>query len=277
MPPPAYPSRRDAVRYQRELQDAVEAVRSNGWPDDNALAWPAGLDRTMLRGLSLPTGTRNCLLRAGVMTGTDGLTTRELLSTPGVGPTTVRNLLVGVDEFLGEYIERFEDRPEPADVLAMRLEKEVRRLTPAEAIAIEHRMLRRPPTKFHIAAAMSGIPSHRIVDGQTRARDKFAIAFGIELECIATALKAELGPDTTQSEVTRRIEAFLPGDSGDGGELVRRIFRQALVNAMGYEFTADTDAGEVNEDDALAAGAGWTCPTCGTHHLKVLGQGGLDN
>ena len=276
VPPPAYPSREEAERYRRDLHDAVDAVRSGGWPDDDTLAWPEGLDRTLLRGLPLATGARNSLLRAGVMTGANGLTIRELLSTPRVGPSTVRHLLLGGDEFLGEYTERFEDRPEPVDVLLMRLEKTVAKLTPAEAIATEHRLLRRPPTKYHIAAAMSGVASHRIVDGRATAREKFTIAFGTELERIAAALYAELGPGARQSEVHRRIEDLLPCDSGGREALAGRIFRRALINEMGYELKADTAADEVNEDVALA-GTGWTCPTCGTHHVKVPGHGTSDS
>ena len=262
------------MRYRRDLQAAVDAVRSGGWPDDHALAWPDGLDRTLLRGLPIASGARNTLLRAGVMIGANGLTTRELLGTPGVGPSTMRHLLVGVDEFLREYIERFDGRPRPVDVLVMRLEKAVARLTPAEAVATEHRLLRRPPTKYHIAAATSGIPSHRIVDGRATARDKLTIAFGTELESIAAALKVELGPDGAENEVGGRIEDLLPRNPSDTGALVRRILRQTLGNEMGCEFEADASAGEPNEHGARA-GAGWTCPTCGTHHVEVPRHGSL--
>ena len=111
-----YPSREEANRYRREIQEAVEAARKSEEPERNTPAWPPGLDRTILRGLPLPSHTRNCLLRARLMEGDNALTVAEMLRIPEVGPTTVRNLLVGIDEFLGEYIKTFGQVPGPADV-----------------------------------------------------------------------------------------------------------------------------------------------------------------
>ena len=57
------------------------------------------------------------------MDGDNRLTVAEILRIPKAGPTAVRNLLVGIDEFPGEYIEAFDEPPEPADVANMRLTK----------------------------------------------------------------------------------------------------------------------------------------------------------
>ena len=147
-----YPSREEAMHYRRELQEAVGAVRKDEEPERDALAWPAGLDRTLLRGVPLPTHTRNCLVRARLMEGDNRLTVAEMLRIPEVGPTTVRNLLVAIDEFLREYIETFEGHPGSAEVAAMRLQREVERLTQAGWTILEERMLKRPPTEYHTLA-----------------------------------------------------------------------------------------------------------------------------
>ena len=132
-----YPSREEAMQHRSELQEAVAAVRKGEEPERDALAWPAGLDRTLLRGLPLPTHTRHCLLRSGLMEGDNRFTVAEIGRTPGVGPTTVRNLLIGIDEFLREYGDTFDGRPGPVEVAAMRLQRVVERLTQAGWAIIE--------------------------------------------------------------------------------------------------------------------------------------------
>ena len=177
-----YPSREEAMRYRRALDEAVEAARTGEQAESGALAWPAGLDRTILRGLPLPSHTRNCLLRARLMKGDNRFTVAEMLRIRGLGPTTVRNLLVGVDELLGEYIETFDRVPGPADVAAMRLTKEVQRLTPMEAVIVDERVLQHPPTEFHTLAIRFAMAGSRIRSRQVNARDQFEIALGPELQ-----------------------------------------------------------------------------------------------
>ena len=170
-----YPSREEAMQYRNELQEAVGAARRGDEPKRDALAWPAGLDRTLLRGLPLPTHTRNCLVRARLMEGDNALTVAEMQRIPEVGPTTVRNLLIGIDEFLDAYVETFEGRPGPAEVAAMRLAKEVQALTPTAAVIVDERMLKRPPTEYHALAMRLDMPSaqirSRLVKGTTEIRD----------------------------------------------------------------------------------------------------------
>ena len=143
-----YPSREEARQYRQEVEEAVAAARSDEEPEKGVLAWPAGLDRTILRGLPLTAHTRNCLLRTQLMEGSNALTVAEMRRTRGVGPTTVRNLLIAVDEFLRNYIETFEGRPGPADVAAWRLKQVVERLTPTKWAIVEQRTLRHPPGRF---------------------------------------------------------------------------------------------------------------------------------
>ena len=208
------------------------AARKDEEPERNAPAWPAGLDRTILRGLPLPAHSRNCLLRAGLMEGDNPFTVAEMLRIPGLGPTTIRNLLVGVDEFLGEYIETFDQVPGPGDVATMRLTKEVQRLTPMEAVIVDERVLQHPPTEFHTLAMRFAMSSSRIRSRLVNTQDRFEIALGPELRIIAGKLKAKLGPDPSERGVRKGIDELLPNDADCVGGRVRRLFEQALVEEV---------------------------------------------
>ena len=80
-------------------------MRENSALDMDALAWPAGLDRTVLDGLPLRARTRNCLLRARLMEGDNPLTVYELLRIKNFGLKSLGDLLFAVDDFLSECIE----------------------------------------------------------------------------------------------------------------------------------------------------------------------------
>lgn len=197
-----YPSREEAVHYRCELQDAVAAARRGEKPEKDALAWPAGLDRALVRGLPIRTHTRNTLVRSKLMEGDNQLTVNEMLGTPEVGTTTVRNLLIGIDAFLGEYIETFDGRPGPANVAAMRLAREVQRLTPTEAVIVDERMLGRPPTKYHTLPMRLDMSSSWIRLRLVEAHRRLQIALEPESQDIAQALTADLGPSPRE-----RVEA----------------------------------------------------------------------
>ena len=231
-----YPSREEAMQYRNELQEAVAASRKGETPEEDVLAWPEGLDRSVLRGLPLRYSTRNRLLRSGSMKRDDRRTMAEMLQTPQVGPTTVRDMLIGVNEFLREYIDTFETGPGPADVAAMRLEKEVRRLTSSEAQIVDQRMLKHPPTRFHPLAVHLDMPAGQIASRLAEAKGRFEIALEPELQHIATKLEADLGPSPCASEVCERIGEVLDNVLPDDGNAVKRrtrgVFRHALVAQM---------------------------------------------
>ena len=100
-----YPSRNAAKRYRRDLQDALEIIRNDAPLKTSALAWPAGLDRSILDGLPLQVRTRNCLLRAGLMEGNNPLTVYELLRIANFGRKSLGDLLFAVDDLLSECID----------------------------------------------------------------------------------------------------------------------------------------------------------------------------
>ena len=229
-----YPSREEATQYRREIEEAVAAAGSDEEPEKGALAWPTGLDRAILRGLPLTTHTRNCLLRTQLMVGANALTVSEMRCTRGVGPTTIRNLLLGVDEFLQNYVETFEGRPEPADVAAWRLKHALERLTPTEWAIVEQRMLRRPPVEFYTMSVELGMSTARIRTRLTDAKWAIQIALAHERRSIAERLRSELGPCPAERDLKDRIDGWLdellPHD-GDW-ERTRRVFRHALLEEI---------------------------------------------
>ena len=68
------------------------------------MAWPAGLDRTVLHALPLAVRTRNCLQGKKFMGGDGPLTVQELLRVPNFGRKSLRDLLFKVEDFLNECI-----------------------------------------------------------------------------------------------------------------------------------------------------------------------------
>ena len=233
MQPVRYPSRDEAKRHLPELQVAMEAVGKRSRRGADALAWPAGLDRAILVGLPLRNGVRRSLLREGFMEGDNPLTVYEVVRVPNFSLNSMREALVAAHTFLSEYIEAFDDRPSRADVVALRVRKQVERLTPRESTIIEHRVLRRPPPTLLVLGATFGVSPSRIRALQARAESRISIAFGSELPFIADALNEELRHGADEGAVNRRIDGLLPNDLGRRPELVKGLFRQALIDEMG--------------------------------------------
>ena len=251
MHPTRYPSRDEAQRYLLKLQDAQEAVRKRSRPDTDALAWPAGLDRAILVGLPLREGTRRCLLWTGLMEGDNPLTVYEVVRIPNLNLKSMREALVATHAFLSEYIEAFDDRPWPGEVVAMRLQRQVERLTPRESTIIEHRVLRRPPTKLALLGAMLAVSPSRIRYVQARAAARIRIAFGNELPFIARSLTDEIGANADVSTVSRRIDDLFPNGVGQTAAFAKKLFRQAVIDEMGFRLdqAVDYDARAPSDGD----------------------------
>ena len=98
------PSGEAAQRHLLAIQDALEAIRRNPRSDWYSIAWPAGLDRSILNGLPLDVRTRNCLLGARLMEGDSALTVRQFLRVPNFGRKSLKDLLFTVERFLNECI-----------------------------------------------------------------------------------------------------------------------------------------------------------------------------
>ena len=232
MLPIRYPSRDEARRYQQELRDALEALRGPSRPDADVLAWPAGLDRGILLGLPLRERTHRRLLEAGLMEGDSPLTVHEVVRIPNVSLVSMREALVATDVFLRECIDTFDDAPTPADVVAMRLRQEVKRLTARERTIIEHRLLRRPPTTLAALGGMFAVSPSRIRHLQARARERIRIALGNEIPFIAAALADALGHGADMGTVNRRVDDLFPNGIGETSVFAKELFRQAMLDEM---------------------------------------------
>ena len=241
------------MRYRRALKNALKAVRENAQPEPDALAWPAGLDRTLLLGLPLAERTRSAVLWAGLMQGDNPLTVHALLRTPNVGGRAIRDLVLATDEFLGEYIERFEGTPTPAGVVAMRLAKQVERLTPRGCAIVEHRTLRQPPMTLALLGRVFTVSGTRVGHIQERAECRTKVAFGSELRGIAAAAKDDLGDMREARPVHRRLDALLPHELGSRHELIRKLFRRALTDEMGFRLDEGVYV-EISTDLLVAPG-----------------------
>ena len=103
MTPVIQPSRYAAERHLFDLEQALEAIRDNRVPNWTSIAWPAGLDRTILGELPLEVRTRNCLEGAQLMEGEDALAVKEFLRLPNFGRKSLSDLLLKVEGFLKEW------------------------------------------------------------------------------------------------------------------------------------------------------------------------------
>ena len=184
------------------------------------------------------------VLNAEFMEGDNPLTVYEVVELPNLNLKSVLEALVATHAFLGEFIEAFDDRPSPADIVAMRLRKQVEPLTPRESTIIEHRVLWRPPTARAGLGAEFAVSVERVRYLQARAESRIRAAFGHELPFIAGALKEQLRHTTDERAVNRRIDALLPNDLGRRPELVKRLFRQALIDEMGRSLSPDVPLDE---------------------------------
>ena len=67
---------------------------------------------------------------------------------------------------------------------------------------------------------------------QARAESRIRIAFGHELPFVAGELTEALRHTADEGALNRRIDALLPNDLGRRPELMKRLFRQALIDEM---------------------------------------------
>lgn len=98
------PSRHLAGRCMSDIQPALEAIRCGRLPYLDSLAWPAGLDRSILKNLSLTVRTQNCLMGAGFMEGDSSATVQEVMLLPNFGRRSLKDLLLKTEEFLKQCV-----------------------------------------------------------------------------------------------------------------------------------------------------------------------------
>ena len=98
------PSRHAASRCLSDVLPALEAIRGGRRPDLYSVVWSAGLDRSVLKELSLEVRTRNCLMAERLMEGDSPLTVRDILRVPNFGRKSLTDLLLATEDFLKECI-----------------------------------------------------------------------------------------------------------------------------------------------------------------------------
>ncbi len=102
-----------AGRCIDDIQPALEAVYCGRLPSLGSLAWPAGLDRSILKTLVLRVRTQNCLMGAGLMEGDSPITVQEFMGLPNFGRGSLTDLLLATEAFLkqcarGENADSFQ-------------------------------------------------------------------------------------------------------------------------------------------------------------------------
>ena len=119
-----------AARCLDDLQDALKAVRRKRMPDLDSVAWPAGLDRSILKELPLKRRTDNCLRNAELIEGDNALTVAQLLCLRNFGHTSLSDLLYNVERVLRECI----DAASPSSPLASAQSDKARNTTHEAAV-----------------------------------------------------------------------------------------------------------------------------------------------
>ena len=98
------PSRYAAERFLLDIQDTLDGLRNGSMARMESVAWPAGLNRTVLHALPIEVRTRNSLQRERLMEGDNPLTVQELLRVPNFGRKSLQDLLFTVEDFLNECV-----------------------------------------------------------------------------------------------------------------------------------------------------------------------------
>lgn len=98
------PSRAASQRHLLDLHEALAAVRREEMPPMHSVAWPQGLDRSVLTHMELSVRTRNVFRATGLTFGDNALTVRYLLGFSNFGRKSLTDFLLGLEFFLRECI-----------------------------------------------------------------------------------------------------------------------------------------------------------------------------
>ena len=253
------------VRRLARLMDAGPKSR-NGWEyrlaGMGAGVWPEGLDRRHLAGMPLAVRTRNCLRDAGLLSGTAGFATSDLLL-PNFGKRSYRDLLVGIGRFLEALVEDPASlvpavmSPELAElarraqtgratpmelarstaalgtavaILRVRLETAVGAMSPGQRAVAGWRLLEEPRPTFAEMGRRLGVSASRAQQLHAAVDRRVSVAVELEAPLAVAVLKAQLGHVVEEDALGRRLDTALGG--GDG--LADRLLRAALLARLDY-------------------------------------------
>ena len=99
------PSPDDARRHLADMGEALTFVHDGQEPPGSCVALPRGLDRSLLRNLPFSVRTLNCMTAAELFNGNDQLSVEDLLDLPNFGQTSLRNLLLVIEQYLTDCID----------------------------------------------------------------------------------------------------------------------------------------------------------------------------
>ena len=189
------PSQEAAQRHLLDLQDALKAVRTDDVLGMGTMAWPPGLDRTILNELPLETRTRSRLVQARLVQGDTALSVYEMLRLTNFGRKSLGELLFAVEEFLNRCIRKgITDSPQ-------------------EVVADD--ATENPPQEVTISTAKTGGPdtSTPRVDAPSReAAQRYLIDIHDALEAIRCNQRPPLNSMAWPAGLDRRILNRLPLD-----------------------------------------------------------------
>ena len=90
----------DFTRHLATIRPALDAIHRNKLPQPSCVALPPELDRAVLRHLPFRVRTWNCLTAARLFEGHSAVTVDELLRIKNFGKTSLRDLLLVVEDYL---------------------------------------------------------------------------------------------------------------------------------------------------------------------------------
>lgn len=99
------PSPDDARRHLADIDEALAFIHDGQAPSASCVALPGGLDRSLLKSQQFDVRTSNCLTAAELFNGTDQLLVKDLLDLRNFGQTSLRNLLLVIEDYLTECID----------------------------------------------------------------------------------------------------------------------------------------------------------------------------
>ena len=97
-------SRPESERHLAVLRDALYYLHKGRSPHPPLIAWPADLNRSILRQLPLQKRTWNCIVTAKLMDGNDALTVGDLLQLRNFGRVSLQDLLFSLESFLQDCV-----------------------------------------------------------------------------------------------------------------------------------------------------------------------------
>ena len=181
--------------------------------------------------------TRLAFVRHAALTGDRPLTVNESPRIPYVTAEGMRDMVLGLDEFLNAYMMRFDEVPAPANVATTRLERAVAPMSEVELATIEQRTLMSPPVAslaLQMQLAMSNGRVRRMCKGAGLDTE---VALGAERDLVGAHMREALGPSPSEADTEGRIVALrgqaLPNDADRTTRRTRAVIRLALLDEDG--------------------------------------------